>query len=310
MDTVVEYRLYGERGQEAVQAIDTALRDIENRMSLYQSDSEIEALNGAAGRGWVPVSADTLRLLALCREYGEESGGVFDVTVAPLTQLWGVTSGNPRVPSQEEIDALLGLVDYRDLLLDEPGGRAMLAREGQAVDLGGIAKGFACDVARGVAEEYGITSGWISIGGNLMSIGEKPGDRPFTFGVRDPRGGDNDFLGKFTMQDSTAATSGDYERYFERDGVRYHHILDPATGRPAETDLWSVTVVTPDGARADYLSTYLFLRGRDFTLARLDSLGCGLVVVDEDRNVYVSKDLADDFTPTDQTGTYRFEVNR
>lgn len=306
MNTVVEYKLYGRDAERAKIAVEAKLRDIENRMSLYVDTSDISWLNVAAGHEFVELSPDTLELLTKCIEYGELSDGIFDITIAPLTAAWDVTAEHPRVPEESEIERLCELVDYRDVRLSGEGGKAMLRREGQAVDVGGIAKGYAAEAARRVALDCGVKSGYISIGGNLMVIGEKPDGEPFKFGVRDPRGAENDFLAVVTLPDSTMATSGDYERYFEQDGVRYHHIIDPRTGKPAETDLMSVSVISPDGAYADFMSTYLFIKGKDFAVENIDSLDCELVVIDKDKNVFVSSSLKDRFTPADQTGSYNF----
>ncbi len=312
MNTVVEYELYGpdEQAEEAIQAIDQALRDLENRMSLYLEDSEIQRLNAAAGNGeWIPLSEDTFDLLKRAKEFGDASGGIFDITIAPLTELWGVTSEHPQVPSSEEIQQALALVDYRGLELDESLQAARLTHAGMAVDLGGAAKGYACDVARKVAQQYEITSGYLSIGGNLMVIGQKPDGKQFTFGLRDPRGSANEYIATISLPDSTMATSGDYERFFEQDGIRYHHILDPDTGYPSNGGLMSVSVVTPDGALADFLSTTLFILGRDAALEQLNNIpGCGLILVDTDKNVYLSDSLKEWFTPADSTGSYQFEV--
>lgn len=314
MDTFVEYEFFGENGPQAKDAVDAALRDIENRMSMYIDDSEIAALNRNAGRAFVPLSEDTYELLERCAAYGAESDGVFDVTVAPVAQVWGITRGRVFIPDSEQIASRLALVDYRDILLDPETHSAMLRREGQAVDLGGIAKGFACGAADRIARENGVESGFISIGGNIMTIGQKPvADQagrtvrqPFRFGLRDPRGGENDYIAAVALEDTTMATSGDYERYFMKDDVRYHHILDPATGYPARTDLMSVSVVSRDGAFADFMSTWLFIKGRSFVLERLNSFDCGLIVIDQDKNVYISENLRERVVPADKSGAYTF----
>lgn len=314
MDTFVEYEFFGENGPRAKDAVDAALHDIENRMSLYIDDSEIAALNQNAGRAYVPLSEDTYELLERCAAYGAETDGVFDVTIAPVARTWGITRGRVYIPDDADIARQLKLVDYRDILLDPETHSAMLRREGQSVDLGGIAKGFACSVADRIARASGVESGYISIGGNIMTIGQKPvtgqsgrtATRPFRFGLRDPRGGENDYIAAVILEDTTMATSGDYERYFMKDDVRYHHILDPATGYPAQTDLWSVSVVSQDGAYADFMSTYLFIKGRAFALERLNSFDCGLILVDQDKNVYISDNLRENVVPADKSGTYTF----
>lgn len=304
MDTIVDYQLYGP--EKAGQAVEDALAGFEARFSVYRADSEIAQLNAAAGKEFVALSDDVYELLRRCADYGAESGGAFDVTVAPVVALWDITGENPRIPTKEELEALLPLVNYRDILFQD-GNLAMLAKEGQKVDLGGIAKGYACELVRKVALENGVKSGYLSIGGNIMVIGQKPGREDFRFGIRDPRGSANDYLAAVTLPDSTMATSGDYERYFERDGVRYHHILDPATGAPARSDLISVSVVSPDGAYADYMSTYLFIKGKAFALENLNAFSCGLVVIDAQYNVFVSDNLKKNFVFADQTNRYHYE---
>lgn len=304
MDTIVEYQFVGP--EDSGKKVEQALRDFEEACSLYMENSQIAALNREAGKNYVSLSPRVYDLLNRCVEYSGESGGVFDVTIAPLVTLWNITGTNPQVPSREKIDALLPLVNYRDILLKDDGS-AMLAREGQMVDLGGIAKGYACNIARETALESGVKRGYVSIGGNIMVIGKKKSREDYRFGLRDPRGGPNDYLAVVTLPDSTIATSGDYERYFEQDGVRYHHILDPATGAPAQTDLMSVSVFSPDGAYADYMSTYLFLKGKGFGLEHLNSLDCGLVLIDRERNIYVSDSIKGQFHLSDTTKTYHYE---
>ncbi|MEY8438839.1 FAD:protein FMN transferase [Anaerotruncus colihominis] len=314
MDTFIEYEFFGENGPQAKDAVDAALRDIENRMSMYIDNSEIAALNQNAGKAFVPLSEDTYELLERCAAYGAETDGVFDVTIAPVARVWGITRGRAYIPDSAEIASQLELVNYRDILLEPETRSAMLRREGQSVDLGGIAKGFACSAADRIARENGIESGFISIGGNIMTIGQKPvADQtgrtvrqPFRFGLRDPRGSENDYIAAVLLEDATMATSGDYERYFMNDNVRYHHILDPATGYPARTDLMSVSVVSQDGAFADFMSTWLFIKGRSFVLERLNSLGCGLIVVDQDKNIYITENLRERVVPADKSGTYTF----
>lgn len=306
MNTVVEYKLYGKNAGKAQQEIHAALIDIENKMSMYIESSEIAQLNHHAGIEKVPLSQNTFDLLTRCVDFGAQSNGVFDVTIAPLTEEWGITEMAPEVPKAETIDSLRDLVHYNDIQLDSADNSAMLKGNGQAVDVGGIAKGFACGVAREIALKNGITSGYISIGGNLMVVGNKPGGEPFRFGVRDPRGEASDYIGVITLPDSTMATSGDYERFFEQNGKIYHHILDPRTGYPAESDLMSVSVISPDGAYADFLSTYLFIMGKEFALERLNASDYALIVVDADKNVYTSPSIRDNFTPANAAQAYRF----
>lgn len=303
MDTVVEYKLYGP--PKAGKAVEEALKAFESQCSRYISGSDIDLLNQAAGEKPVPLSPEIYDLLEQSRSYGAESNGVFDVTIAPVADLWNITGDSPRIPSEEEIREALSLVGYGDIVL-EKNGNCMMARKGQKIDLGGIGKGYACNIARKTALDNDVTHGYVSIGGNVMVIGKKSRREDFKFGIRDPRGGGNDYVAVITLPDEIMATSGDYERYFEKDGIRYHHILDPATGAPAQTDLMSVSVVAQDGAYADYMSTYLFIQGRQFALEHLNSFPCGLVLIDKEKNIYVSDNLTEQFCMADKTGTYHY----
>lgn len=298
MDTVIEQKLFGAQSQQAVEEIEQRLREYEQQFSMYVSDSQISNINQNAGKQYTEVSAECLELLERAIYFCEQSNGLFDVTIAPLTSLWDITGENPHVPAQSEIDAARQLVDYRDILID--GNRVMLRREGQSLDLGAVAKGAACDIVREVAEEYDIQAGYVSIGGNLIVLGKTPDGQNYRFGVRDPQGDASEYLGTLTLNGMTMATTGAYERYFEEDGVRYHHVLDPRTGYPADSDLLSVSVISEDGLLADCLSTSLFIEGKDAVLAKMNESDYQLIAVDTEGNVYYSSSLAQNFTPNTQ----------
>lgn len=208
------------------------------------------------------VSQRTFDLLQRAKELSEQSDGAFDITIAPVVELWGITSDHPHVPTDEELAQAMALMGLEDLVLDEEACTVYLTRPGMAIDLGGIAKGWTADQLREYARELGAERGYVSLGGNLMIIGERPDGDPFKFGLRDPQGDASTYLGTVTLEDGcTMATTGGYERYFEEDGIRYHHVLDPRTGYPADSDLLSVAVISKDGTLADYLSTTLFVPG-------------------------------------------------
>ena len=300
MSTYIDQQIYSNNTPAANKVISdtmTALKSYEDRLSMYITGSEISKINSNAGVAAEKVSENTFALIKRAVGYCEMSGGLFDITIAPVTKAWGVNSDNPRVPSQGELDALKKLINYKDIVLDEETQTIMLKNKGQAIDLGAVAKGEACNVVRELYKNEGISAGLLSIGGNIMVIGEKPNGKGFVIGVRDPRGTQNDAIGTVKLTNTTLSTSGDYERFFEKDGKYYHHIMDPKTAAPAETDLMSVTIISPDGAYADFLSTYLFLLGRDKALEKMDELNVGVIVVDKKCNVYLSESVKPLFTP-------------
>lgn len=200
-------------------------------------------LNDAAGKEYVSLGEDTLYVLDKAKQYSEISKGAFDVTIGPLVKSWGVFTDNPKVPSKTEIDDLLNLVNYKDINIDFENSKAMLAKQGQIVDLGGIAKGFAADEAVEIYKKHGVKSAMISLGGNILTLGAKPDGRPWNVGIRNPRGKDSSYIGIVSVKDKAVVSSGDYERFFKKDGVRYHHILDPKTGYPANTGLIGTTII-------------------------------------------------------------------
>lgn len=304
MSTYIDQQLFSKNTPAADRVINdamTALNSYENRLSMYIADSEISKINDNAGVSAVKVSDHTFSLIKRALGYCEMSGGLFDITIAPVTKAWGVNSDNPRVPSQGELDELKKLINYKDILLDDAAQTIMLKNKGQAIDLGAVAKGEACNVVRDLYKNEGISTGLLSIGGNIMVIGEKPNGKDFVIGVRDPRGTQNDALGTVKLTNTTLSTSGDYERFFEKDGKYYHHIMDPKTAAPAETDLMAVTIISPDGAYADFLSTYLFLLGRDRTLEKMNELKVGVIAIDKEYNVYLSDSVKPLFTPAKNT---------
>ena len=307
MNTVIEQKWYGESADTVYTGMETKIREIESALSLHLSQSEIAAINENAGVQPVEVSQRTFDLLQRAKELSEQSDGAFDITIAPVVELWGITSDHPHVPTDEELAQAMALMGLEDLVLDEEACTAYLTRPGMAIDLGGIAKGWTADQLREYARELGAERGYVSLGGNLMIIGERPDGDPFKFGLRDPQGDASTYLGTVTLEDGcTMATTGGYERYFEEDGIRYHHVLDPRTGYPADSDLLSVAVISKDGTLADYLSTTLFVQGLEAAKAAAGSEDYALVMVDQENNVWISGLLRGNFEPHETDADYTY----
>jgi thiamine biosynthesis lipoprotein len=305
MDTWVEQRWYGDGAQQTCDEILAALLDLEARLSLYRDDSEIARFNEAAGLQFVPLSAQVYDLLERAVEFSRESDGLFDITVAPLTIAWNITGQQPKVPPAETIEAARALVDYRDVVFDEATGSAMLRRSGMRVDLGGIAKGMAAGMMRRIARQNGV-QGYLSIGGNMMVEGKKPDKTDFVIGLRAPRGEASELLGTVALDGLTMATTGDYERYFELDGLRYHHVFDPFTGHPAQTDLIAVTVISADGTLADCYSTTIFLQGAAALADYFDREDCMVLAVTKNLDVYASPSFWERMQVNESNAKYTF----
>lgn len=252
-------------GWNAQAALDDALAEIvrlEALLSRFRPGSDIHRINQSAGRGPVDISPETMTLLLRAGQIGNLTNGNFNILVGPLIELWDYKHA-VSAPAQASIEAVLPLLNRGDLVLDSTRGRAGLRKKGQQVDLGGIAKGYAGDCCLRILRNRGIGSAFINIGGNVAALGCKPDGMPWSVGIRHPLN-PAEVLGAVAVSDCSVVTSGDYERCFQdRNGKRYHHILDPRSGYPTVSGLTSATVVAGDGLVADALSTALFVAGLD-----------------------------------------------
>ena len=254
MDTVMTLQVYG--GDQALldRLRDQVLR-LEGLWSATDPGSEIYAADHARGQA-VTLSADTADLLSQALALGRDTGGALSLTIYPVVRAWGFTTGDYRVPSQGELDALLPLVDDSQVALD---GHSLTLPDGAELDLGAVAKGHTGERLAQLLRQAGISSAILDLGGNIQTVGARPDGASWRVAVRDPEG--EGYAAVLEVADQAVVTSGGYERYFEQDGVRYWHILDPATGQPARTGLLSATVVGPSGTVCDALSTALFVLG-------------------------------------------------
>lgn len=251
MDTVMELTVYGEGSLlDEAQAI---IAEGEQRLSVTESGSEIAALNR---EGANPISPKTEELLRQAQALCEQTGGALDISIYPVVRAWGFTTGEYRVPGDEELAGLLPLVDYQKLQIKE--GRAALS-SGMQIDLGSVAKGWMGDKVLELFRQSGVKSALLNLGGNVQALGTKPDGSSWRVAVRDPAG--EGYAGALEVTDKAVVTSGGYQRYFEEGGQVYHHIIDPATGRPARSELLSVTIVGDNGFTCDGLSTALFVMG-------------------------------------------------
>ncbi|MHC4414700.1 MAG: FAD:protein FMN transferase [Planctomycetota bacterium] len=275
---------------EAAEIVFGIFRAVDERMSEWKAGSPLTAVNRAAGRQPVEVPDDLRAVIGRGIEIGHLTDGAFDITWAALWGLWDFKAEPPRVPDDDAIRARLALVDYRRIVIDDEAGTVYLPEEGMLVGLGGIAKGYALDLAAEALRQHGIDSFLISAAGQMM-LGGTRGDRRWRVGIRDPRGAYADYFADLELTDVSVSSSGDYERYFIQDGVRYHHILDPRTGRPAR-GLRGATVIAADATLADALSTALVVLGTERALALVENLeGVEAVLVDAGGKPHVTSGL-------------------
>jgi thiamine biosynthesis lipoprotein len=273
-------------------------------MTIWRTESDISALNAAAGDHPVPVQPEVREVLRIAHEVSEWTDGRFDVTFGALAGLWKFDYQNQdnTIPDRSEILARLPLINYRDVVIDDQAGTAFVKRKGMSVNLGGIGKGYAVDRAVVILRQHGLRDFMIQAGGDMYVSGRR-GDRPWRLGIQDPRGEPDQSFATVDLSDATFSTSGDYERFFIKDGRRYHHILDLSIGEPSQT-CRSVTLVTDRAVIADALAKGVFVLSPADGMALIERLpGVDGVIVGSDNKVLVSSGLKDRFTllapPTD-----------
>lgn len=273
MDTVVEIRFQAAGSRKAEKTKNEVFAEIERLEKLLSrsvAGSDVYRINKKAGIEPVAVNPETFYVAEQAISFAALSGGAFDPTIAPVTDLWGFFSGQDyRVPGEDEIEIALSYVDYEMVELDPRAGTVYLPHENMGLELGGIAKGYIVDRALDIFIKKGIEHAYVNAG-DIGLLGTRPDGLPWRIGIRHPRD-KSQIIAVLSLADRGIDTSGDYERAFEKDGIKYHHILDPATGMPA-SGLASVTVVAETTLEADVLSTAAFVLGTDRGLALVESI--------------------------------------
>ena len=291
MDTYMSISATGGEAEKALQTAQQTVFAMERRLSATDEKSEIAALN-ASGSG--SVSADTAALLERSLGLAADCAGAFDPTVRPLMELWGFTTEAYRVPSAEEIAAAAALTGWEKVQLS---GTDVSLAPGQKLDLGGIAKGWASETICAILREHDVESALLYLGGSVQTLGRKSDGSLWRVGVQNPDGSDN-HLGVLSVGECAVVSSGGYQRFFEQDGKRYHHILDSETGFPAESGLAAVTVVCGDAVAADAYSTAVYVMGLERALDfwRERSGEFDLVLYTTDGELYITEGLETAFS--------------
>lgn len=296
MDTVMNLTVYGENAAAALESAEKELHTLDEAvLSRTAEGSELYALNTSNGET-VEYGADDIlpALIETALTISDATDGAFDPTLAPVLDAWGFTKDERRVPSADELKELLSHTGCGKVALEKTAdGWTVTLLDGAQLDLGGIAKGYAAGRVRTILREAGVTSAIISLGGNVAAVGKKPDGSAWTVGLQDPDRPEA-YFGTVSIEDACVVTSGAYQRYFEENGVCYHHILDPHTGCPAESGVKSVSVVAQDDTLADALSTALFVMGLDAGAEFQKSSGLAFeaVFVTDDNTVWITPGLA------------------
>ena len=295
MGTVVTVKLFGFGAKNDLDKIETEINGLENSVLSWRKEgSDVYRINKGSGTQ-VSVSPDTVKIIGKCIDISDDCGGVFDITIGNVTKLWDFGGNNQRLPSDDEIKTALGSVGYKNVSIS---GNAVQIKKGQSLDLGAVGKGFVCDKIKELLDKGRTKSAVVSVGGSLLIYG----NRTFSVGIINP---DNDkqSMGTLKLKDTCVSTSGNYEKYFEQDGKRYHHILNATTGYPATSEFKSVTVVCESGLISDALSTVCYIAGYRKSIEILKKFDAEAVFIFNNNAVRVTDGLSGKFTVTDDSYT-------
>lgn len=306
LDTVINLTLYGDNADKAAQAAYGEIKRLENLFSTTAEDSDIYKINSCSG-SFVKVSKDTVNIILLAKKLSEKTNGDFDISVYPIVKSWGFTTENYNVPDDNTLEELKKKVDYSKIDVDEEKS-AVKIQKGMAIDLGAVAKGYITQKVGEVLKANGETAAIINLGGNIMTLGEKSNGEQWNVAVTDPFNTNNTCC-TIKIKETSVITSGSYQRFFERNGKRYHHIIDPKTGKPGDSGLVSATVITDNPIVGDALSTAFFIKGKDEILKEYNKYNdVDFILIDENKNIYVSKSLENAINPVGEYSNIAVKV--
>lgn len=299
MDTVMDLTAYGKKADDGINAAISIINSMDKLLDPENERSKTYEINHAMGSP-VVVNEQIAKMLRTAQTVYERTNGAFDLTTYPLSKLWGFIDQNYRVPSDAEIERLLPCVDMSKVQLaatDDSANSLVTMPADMALSFGAVAKGCASDYAIQAMRAAGVTSGVVSLGGNVQTLGKKPDGSDWNIAIQDPND-TGSYLGYLTVGETAVITSGSYQRYFTEGGQKYHHILSPATGRPVNNGLLAVTIVCEDGTLADCLSTAMFVLGPQAALNYWRTYGgFEMLLVKADGHVVITNGLYGQFTP-------------
>ncbi|MFW6679063.1 FAD:protein FMN transferase [Lacrimispora sp. AGF001] len=286
--TVFDQELSEERIIKVLDHIKMQTLRFDHMFSAFREDSEIAEINRAAGKKLVTVSKETIDVIEKAVEISKDSQGTFDITSGSVLRIWREAKRENRLPCMEELKRTMDLINYKNIVIDHE--KVGLSQIGQELDLGGIAKGYAADVAKQMLLDEGISDGFINFGGSVIAFGS-----PKQIGIQNPFAKTGVSAGTVIVSNQAVVTSGNYERYFEKDGQRYHHILDPATGFPSTSGLAGVTLIGDLACELDGLSTAVFVMGLKSGMRLLNQYRIEGIFMEGSGATYVTPGLKDKF---------------
>lgn len=304
MGTVVDVKLYDSNDEKILDRAFEKVKDLEKTLSINENGTLVDEINENAGIKPVKVDDDTYNIVKKGIEYAKLSNGLFDISVGPIVKLWNIGLPEAKVPTQDEINEKLPLIGYSDIELNENDKTVFLKRTGMMIDLGGIAKGYTADVISNILTEEGVKSAIINLGGNVFTHGKKVNGDDWNVGIQNPFSERGGIIGSIKTSNKSIVTSGIYERYIEKDGVKYHHILSPKTGYPYENEIAGITIISDTSADGDALSTSVFAMGVEEGMKFVNSIdGIDAIFITKDNKVYITDGIRSIFTLTNSDFT-------
>lgn len=295
MGTIINLKYYGKNGEKALEESINIIDNIENSMSLTLKDSDINKINKEAHKRSIELNEDMYNVIERALYYSKLSDGSLDISVRAVDKLWAIGTENERVPDKSEIKNNLKYVGYKNIELHKDNKSISFKKDNMEIDLGAIAKGYTADVLVEILKKHKIERALINLGGNLYVYGGKENGDSLNIGIQDPKKDKGEYFATLKVKNKSVVTSGNYERYFEKDGKRYHHIIDPKTGYPAENGLISTTIISDKSMDGDALSTATYVLGLEKSMKLINSLeNVEAVFVTSDKKVYTTKGLNKD----------------
>lgn len=292
LGTIINLKAFGNKAEKAINEAIERLNNIDDKMSAFKEESDISKINSKAGFALEAVSKDTYFVVKKAVEYSKILEGTFDPTIRPLVKLWNIGTDKEIIPGKDKIEEVTKLVNYNDVILNESNQAIMLENKNQALDVGGIAKGFAADEVRDIFYKNNIRSALIDLGGNIFVLGNKEDGTSWRIGIQNPFEPRGEFVGILSATNKSVVTSGNYERYFMKDGQRFHHIIDPKTGYPSQSKIISATIISDNSIDGDGLSTGVYILGVDKSLEIIEAIeGIDAIFITEDKKVYTTSGI-------------------
>jgi thiamine biosynthesis lipoprotein len=299
MGTVVKIALYDKKEEDIIKKGFNRIKEIENEVSINIDGTEIDKVNDSSGKAPIKVGNDAFEITKQGLQYSKLSEGSFDITIGPIVKLWSIGLPEAKVPTQGEIDATLKLVGYERLQVKDEDKSIFLKDEGMKIDLGAIAKGYTADAVADVLRQNGVTSAIIDLGGNVFALGSRTDGGFWKVGIQDPFEERGQIIGTIEVKDKSIVTSGIYERFLEKDGKKYHHILNPFNGYPFDNEIAGVTIVSDKSIDGDALSTSVFSKGLKGGMEFIERIqGVEAIFVTKDKKIYITSGLKNNFKIT------------